>query len=225
MSMKARNVVLFVAYLSTVACFGGSGTTCTGDEPIVRDPNITVIDPCKANVGEDITITGSNFFSTQNSGYVRIGGVIATVKSWSGTKIVATVPAGTTDGVVTVTNSDSGSSNTDKTLIIGPRTAVPENEPNDSINGSNATDTGYEQTGSGALSDVGDKDHFMINCLFAHAYTLTLTPRVVGVVYVDGVAVPLDNTGKAIISGLGRPNGRILVGLTGGTGSYTISVR
>ncbi len=219
-----RPIVLTLAFLSITACLGGSAGHCN-DAQITTNPDITSIDPCKAGPGEDITINGNNFFGTQGAGYVRIGGVQATVKSWSNRTIVATVPAGTAGGVVTVTNEDRVVSNADDSIVIGARTAVPESEPNDSINGGDATDTGMDQTGSGTLANVGDKDHFLMNCILPRPYTVTVSPRVVGVVYVDGVAVNLDANGVGVFSGLLRSGRRVLVGLTGGTGNYTISVR
>ena len=78
---------------------------------------------------------------------------------------------------------------------------------------------------NGTLANVGDKDHFWMNCIVARSYTVTVSPRVVGVVYVDGVGVNLDANGRGTFSGLGRIGGRVLVGITGGTGNYTITVR
>lgn len=219
-----RSVVLTLAFLSITACLGGSAGNCS-DARITTDPQVTQLDPCKAAPGEDITINGQSFFSNQGSGYVRVGGVQAAVKSWSNSQIVATVPAGTSGGVVTVTNDDRVVSNADQSIVIGARTAVLESEPNDSINGGDATDTGMDQTGNGTLANVGDKDHFWMNCIVARSYTVTVSPRVVGVVYVDGVGVNLDANGRGTFSGLGRIGGRVLVGITGGTGNYTITVR
>jgi IPT/TIG domain-containing protein len=77
----------------------------------LRVPSITSINPPSGPVGTLVTITGSNFGSTQGSSTVTFGGTPATVSSWSDTQIKATAPslaAGTYDVVVT---TSAGSSN------------------------------------------------------------------------------------------------------------------
>lgn len=70
-------------------------------------PTITSISPTSAEIADVITITGSNFGSTQGSSYVTINGKVATVyQSWSNTQIKVIVPSGGTlgTGKVSVTN-------------------------------------------------------------------------------------------------------------------------
>src|SRR5439155_11960796 len=56
-------------------------------------------------VGTSVTITGSNFGTTQGSGSVTFNGILATPTTWSAGSIVAPVPAGATTGNVIVNAS------------------------------------------------------------------------------------------------------------------------
>lgn len=65
-------------------------------------PSITSLSPTSGWVGASVTITGTNFGSTQ--GTVQFNGTTATtISSWSSTSIKAVVPAGATTGKVVVT--------------------------------------------------------------------------------------------------------------------------
>jgi hypothetical protein len=219
-----RQVVFTLGVFSALACFGGSGTQCNGDTPIATSPEISEFLPCKAAIGEDVVILGSHFFAEQGSGYVAINGVHCPVKSWTYTRIVATVPAGATSGQLTVTNSDRVGVPADETIEIGPRTPVAEIEPNDAIDGINATIAGRNQGATGSLSSAADRDHFTFDCIHRRNYRLKLTPRVVGTVYLNGDAVTLDANGEAVIDGRVYSSQDLLVGITGGTGAYAISI-
>ena len=77
----------------------GSATTSGGGS----SPSITNLSPSSGAVGTSVTITGSNFGSSQGSSTVTFNGTAATPTSWSATSIVATVPSGATTGNVVVT--------------------------------------------------------------------------------------------------------------------------
>ena len=75
-------------------------------------PQIGSIGPTSAQPGVQVTIGGKNFGATQGTGAVKFGTTVATVQSWSATKIVATVPNVTNGSYnVTVTNSSAQVSN------------------------------------------------------------------------------------------------------------------
>ena len=63
-------------------------------------PAISGLNPASGPVNWPITITGTNFGSS--TGTVKFNGTTATPTNWSDTSIVAPVPAGSTDGRVTV---------------------------------------------------------------------------------------------------------------------------
>src|SRR5713101_5801564 len=66
-------------------------------------PTINSLSPTSGAVGTSVTITGTNFGSTQGSSTATFNGTTATPTSWSATSIVAPVPAGATTGNVVVT--------------------------------------------------------------------------------------------------------------------------
>ncbi|QEE28001.1 hypothetical protein FTW19_08330 [Terriglobus albidus] len=65
-------------------------------------PTIASLTPNSGVAGTSVTILGSNFGALQSSGYVTFGGMTASPTSWSVSKIVVPVPAGTVSGQVVV---------------------------------------------------------------------------------------------------------------------------
>ncbi len=58
-------------------------------------PSISSLSPTTGAVGASVTITGTNFGTTQGTSTVKFNTTTATtIASWSGTSIVATVPTG-----------------------------------------------------------------------------------------------------------------------------------
>ena len=91
----------------TVGGQASNGSTFT----VTPAPSITSLAPNTGAVGSVITITGSNFGSTQGNGGVKFGTLAATISSWSSTSIVATVPSGAVTGSVVVTAAGGVASN------------------------------------------------------------------------------------------------------------------
>jgi RHS repeat-associated protein len=86
------NVVVFASGVNS----NGSSFT------VVPAPSITSLSITTGAVGAAVTITGTNFGSTQGSGTASFNGKTATVSSWSATSIAVTVPSGATTGNVVV---------------------------------------------------------------------------------------------------------------------------
>jgi len=107
-------------------------------------------------------------------------------------------------------------------ITVAAPTVVSEIEPNEDTNGANATPMGGQVQATGTLSSAGDRDHFLRTCFMTGArYSVTVQPRVVGVVYVNGTAVTLDAAGRGEFLATGDPQ---LFGLTGGTGAYAMTI-
>ncbi|MFD2530815.1 MBG domain-containing protein, partial [Polaribacter marinaquae] len=70
-------------------------------------PNITSFSPTTAEIGSNITLTGTNL-STVNA--VTVAGVTATFTVNSATSITVTIPVGATSGSITVSTATSGQS-------------------------------------------------------------------------------------------------------------------
>ncbi len=85
----------------------------------VITPWITSHYPCCAPVGEELTVWGSGFGTSQGSGKVWIGTKYATeIVSWNDDMIVAVVPAGTASGTVQVFQNGVFSNSVGFTLTV-----------------------------------------------------------------------------------------------------------
>src|SRR5262249_32285314 len=82
----------------------GSVTSNTNMDFVVPAPHITSISPVSGTSGTQVTISGSSFQPSRppNNTSVGIGGMTATVTSWSDTQILATVANGASTGPVSV---------------------------------------------------------------------------------------------------------------------------
>jgi len=83
-------------------------------------PSISSLSPTSGAVGASVTITGTNFGSSQGSSTVKFNGTAATVTSWGSTSIVAKVPSGATTGNVVVTVSGVASNGKSFTVVSAP---------------------------------------------------------------------------------------------------------
>ena len=66
-------------------------------------PSITSLSKTSGPAGTAVTITGTNFGSSQGTSTVTFNGTAATVTSWSATSLATSVPSGATSGNVVVT--------------------------------------------------------------------------------------------------------------------------
>ncbi len=83
----------------TVGGVASNGIVFTVTPP----PSISSLSPTSGPVGTGVTVTGSNFGTTQGTSAVTFNGTTAAVTNWTGTSIAATVPTGATTGNVVVT--------------------------------------------------------------------------------------------------------------------------
>jgi RHS repeat-associated protein len=104
------NVVVFASGVNS----NGSSFT------VVSAPSITSLSVTSDAVGAAVTITGTNFGSSQGSGTVTFNGTAATVTSWSATSIAVTVPTGATTGNVVVFVSGVNSNGSSFTVVAAP---------------------------------------------------------------------------------------------------------
>jgi len=82
----------------------GAGLVYNGPAfTVVPAPSISSLSSTNGNAGAAITILGSHFGSTQDTGTISFNGTNATANSWSDGNISTTVPAGATTGNVVVT--------------------------------------------------------------------------------------------------------------------------
>jgi RHS repeat-associated protein len=101
----------------TVSGASSNGVSFT----VLATPTLTSLSPTSGAVGASVTITGTNFGSTQGTGGVKFNGTAATsITSWSSTSIVAVVPTGATTGNVVVTASGVGTNGVSFTVLATP---------------------------------------------------------------------------------------------------------
>ena len=113
--VSAWSATTIVAAVPLGATTGDVVVTVAGQAsngvPFTVAPDITSLSQTSGAVGTQITITGTNFGSSQAGNSVTFDGTAATTfSSWSATSIGVTVPAGAATGNVVVT-TDSLSSN------------------------------------------------------------------------------------------------------------------
>src|SRR6266480_2347650 len=83
-------------------------------------PGISGLSPTTGAVGAAVTITGTNFGSSQGSSSVTFNGAPTTPTSWSSFAIGAPVPSGATTGNVVVTVAGAASSGVNFTVVPAP---------------------------------------------------------------------------------------------------------
>lgn len=87
---------------------------------VIPPPTLTALSPTSGGVGTAVTLTGTNFGTTQGTSAVRFNGTVATPTAWSATSITAPVPAGASSGLATVTVGGQSSGGVTFTVIPPP---------------------------------------------------------------------------------------------------------
>jgi glycosidase len=113
-------------------------------------PRVGSAAPTLTRTGHTITVEGRGF---GGGGTLRVGGVAASVSSWSPDRIVATVPAGVTPGLrpVTVTTAGGTSNPYDVTVLSGPQVPVTF-----TVNDAIPTQWGDNIYLTGSVAELGD---------------------------------------------------------------------
>lgn len=107
--------------LITVAVSGASTATSGSSFTVVPAPTITGFDPGSGQIGDVITISGTNFSATPSSNTVKFNGKAATLSAATTTQLTCAVPTGATSGMIAVTvNSMTVTSTTAFTVILPP---------------------------------------------------------------------------------------------------------
>ena len=105
---QVRLLILVLSLiLTTAGCSGGH--TQSGGVPSGNSLSVTSLNPTSGPVGTSVTITGTNFGSSQGTSTVTFNGTLSTPTNWSAASITAPVPAGATSGNVVVTVAGAAS--------------------------------------------------------------------------------------------------------------------
>jgi hypothetical protein len=103
-------------------------------------PSIASLSPTSGAVGASVTISGSNFGTTQGASTVTFNGTGGSLASWSATSIVVPVPSGATTGNVVVTVSGVASNGAAFTVMSTP--SITSLSPTSGAVGTSVTVTG-----------------------------------------------------------------------------------
>ena len=87
-------------------------------------PTLSSLSPTSGVVGTSVTLTGSNFGSTQGSSTVTFGSTTASVSSWSDSSIVVTVPNTLSPGAVNVTVTVGGQTSNSQSFTVTTTTTT-----------------------------------------------------------------------------------------------------
>src|SRR5688572_17175606 len=113
---KWRNLLSYIAF-AMVSALALAISSCD-DEDEVKIPTIASISPAEAEVGESVTITGTNLADATD---VKFNGTSSAIVTKSATTITTTVPTGATSGKVTVTTpGGTATSASDFEVIVPP---------------------------------------------------------------------------------------------------------
>jgi RHS repeat-associated protein len=124
--------------------------------PAGATPTITSLAPTTGPVGTSVTITGTNFGTSQGTSTVTFAGVTATPTSWSNTSIVVPVPQGVPVGpaAVVVTVTGAGPSNSATFTVVAPLAITASATPAANAAGWNHTNVTISYTCTGGVTPV-----------------------------------------------------------------------
>jgi hypothetical protein len=151
MFLAAFSPVLLL--LPLIGCAGVSSSQQNNVPPPSSDPSITSLSPTSGAVGTEVTITGSNFGSTQGSSTVTFNGTVASASTWGETSISTTVPSGATTGNVIVTVNGVASNGATFT-VTAPVPTISSLSPTSGSVGASVTITGSNFGSSQGSSTV-----------------------------------------------------------------------
>jgi hypothetical protein len=129
-----------------------AGKTTTTDTITVGAPSISSFAPVTGTAGTTVILEGVNFAGIKG---VSFGGVSATYRVQSPTRIAATVPAGVVDGPITI-SATLGNAITEGEFIAGP--SISSISPTSGIAGSTVTITGTHLDTVTMVDFVGSSD-------------------------------------------------------------------
>lgn len=141
--MKYNISYLWIIIIGILALQVSCKKNSTGPEPPPPSqpaPEISSIEPDSGQAGDQVTITGKNFSSTESENTVKFGGATATVSSASATQLVTTVPNNAGSGAVEVTVNGKTATGPDFTLLMEP--VITAIEPDSAEAGREITITG-----------------------------------------------------------------------------------
>jgi YD repeat-containing protein len=203
--------------------------------------HITSLSPTSGAVGDSITVTGTDFGTTQGSSTITFNGTSATPSSWSNTSITVSVPTGATSGPVVTTvagvagNSvsftvkpkitaiDPGSGSAGAAVTItGTTFGATQGSSTITFNGATGTPTSWSDTSISVLVPNAATAGPIVVTVNGSAsngmsFNVTTTGALSGKVTVAGSTTPIAGATVKAIQG----SSVIASVTTNGTGEYT----
>jgi len=130
------------------------GDVVKPDDAALVQPAVTSVEPDRGIVSTKVTLAGSDFGAAQAESTITIGGVMATVETWSDTSIVAAIPDVLPGDAEVVVSTAAGASAPDSVRVILPPRAYIENNANAADGFNTLTVMGFEAA-TGALAELG----------------------------------------------------------------------
>ena len=124
-----------------VVTVGGTASNSLGFTVSVPAPILTSLTPSSGAAATPVTISGSNFGSTQGASTVTFNGTTAAPTSWSSTSIVVPVPSGATTGPLVVTVGGMASNSLGFTVTV-PAPILTSLTPSSGVAGTPVTISG-----------------------------------------------------------------------------------
>ncbi|UVS79156.1 DNRLRE domain-containing protein [Actinokineospora sp. UTMC 2448] len=104
--------------------YDDAGNLLRTDRYATATPSVFAVVPARGPVGARVEISGTGFSTTPAENAVAFDGIAATVTSATASRITAVVPAGTTDGAVTVTTRGTTAS-APRPFLVSAATSAP----------------------------------------------------------------------------------------------------
>src|ERR1700682_1200751 len=95
-------------------------SACKKNDSTPPVPAISSISPMSDTIGAKIVITGNNFNANPANNIVKFNGITAEVVSATATQLTCLVPAGSTNGPITVTVNGQTVTSADAFTLLGP---------------------------------------------------------------------------------------------------------
>lgn len=124
MSWNFARFVSIALLLWLAGCGGSSSRPAIVTPPPTGSPTITSLSPTSGVIGASVTVSGSNFGSSQGSNTVTFNGQTASVSNWTDTAIVAKVPSGATSGDVVVSVDGTASNGVSFNVVTLPTGSI-----------------------------------------------------------------------------------------------------
>jgi RHS repeat-associated protein len=156
----------------------------------LSSPTITNLSPSQGTIGTPVTITGTNFGSSQGASTVTFNGVTATPTSWSPTSIAVMVPTAATNGNVVVTVAGVASNGLEFEVNSG---AIVTYDPAASSN--NGSGTGASSATLNVSLTAGELVH--VDCeVFGAASTSNTVSDSLGNTWIQAATISVTDPGQ-----------------------------